>query len=282
VSRLLWARAETIAGVAFLFLYLAFRALLGALVRSRRGLDVKDLELLVLRHELEVLRRQVARPQLRAADRALLAATARHLCHPPRAVRDWPPRGRCCVGIGRWCAGNGGSRPAAAGVRPCPTRCGRWWCGWRGRIRAGGIGGSSASLANSAYQYRLDGPSVARPPRAWAGSADVRSELARVSERLGGEHRRLRLLHRRERVPAPVLRVGALHPASGAGEPEAVAVELERVAGGDQSPFRSDSRSTAARTATEGLLATLGAGPGAAYDTAMRWRLRAIASTICA
>jgi putative transposase len=81
VSRLLWARAETIAGVAFSFLDLAFRALLGALVRSRRGLDVKDLELLVLRHELEVLRRQVARPQLRAADRALLAATARHL--PP-------------------------------------------------------------------------------------------------------------------------------------------------------------------------------------------------------
>jgi hypothetical protein len=45
-----------------LFLYLVFRALLGALVRRRRGLDVKDLELLILRHELEVLRRQVARP----------------------------------------------------------------------------------------------------------------------------------------------------------------------------------------------------------------------------
>ena len=62
--------------MAFSFLYLAFRALLGALVRSRRGLDVKDVELLVLRHELEVLRRQVARPKLRAADRALFAAAA--------------------------------------------------------------------------------------------------------------------------------------------------------------------------------------------------------------
>jgi putative transposase len=60
--------------VAFSFLYLAFMALLGAVVRSRRGLDVKDIELLVLRHELDVLRRQVARPKLRAADRALLAA----------------------------------------------------------------------------------------------------------------------------------------------------------------------------------------------------------------
>ena len=35
------------------FFYLAFRALLGALVRSRRSLDLKDIELLVLRHGLE-------------------------------------------------------------------------------------------------------------------------------------------------------------------------------------------------------------------------------------
>jgi hypothetical protein len=57
--------------MAFSFLYLGFRALLGTLVRCRRGLDVKDIELLVLRHELEILRRQVPRPKLRAADRAL-------------------------------------------------------------------------------------------------------------------------------------------------------------------------------------------------------------------
>jgi hypothetical protein len=56
--------------VAFSFFYVAFRALLGALVRCRRGLDVKDLELLVLRHEVAVLRRQGAPPKLRAADRA--------------------------------------------------------------------------------------------------------------------------------------------------------------------------------------------------------------------
>ena len=68
--------------MALSFLYLAVRALLGALVRSRRGLDVKDLELLVLRHELAVLRRQVARPKLGMADRALLAATAVHLARP--------------------------------------------------------------------------------------------------------------------------------------------------------------------------------------------------------
>jgi putative transposase len=73
--------------VAFSFLYVAVRALLGAVVRCRRGLDVKDIELLVLRHELEVLRRQVARPKPCAADRALLAAAARHLPPSSRGAR---------------------------------------------------------------------------------------------------------------------------------------------------------------------------------------------------
>jgi putative transposase len=78
--------------MAFSFLYLAFRALLGALVRCRRGVDVKDVELLVLRHELDVLRRQVTRPQLRGADRALLAAAACHLPRPSRGPRLVTPR----------------------------------------------------------------------------------------------------------------------------------------------------------------------------------------------
>src|ERR1035437_3393727 len=49
----------------FSFLYLAVRALLGLLIRCRRGPDVKDVELLVLRHEPDVLRRQVGRPEAR-------------------------------------------------------------------------------------------------------------------------------------------------------------------------------------------------------------------------
>jgi putative transposase len=78
--------------MVFSFLYLAFRALLGALVRSRRGLDLKDVELLVLRHELEVLRRQVERPKLKASDRALLAAAAWHLPRSSRGVLLVTPR----------------------------------------------------------------------------------------------------------------------------------------------------------------------------------------------
>jgi putative transposase len=78
--------------MVFSFLYLAVRALLGALVRSRRGLSVKDIELLVLRHELEILRRQVARPKLGLADRALLAAAACHLPGSSRHVLLVTPR----------------------------------------------------------------------------------------------------------------------------------------------------------------------------------------------
>ena len=67
--------------MALSFVYLAFVSLLRLLIRCGRAVDVKDIELLLLRHQLEVLGRHVKRPKLRASDRALLAATARLL--PP-------------------------------------------------------------------------------------------------------------------------------------------------------------------------------------------------------
>jgi putative transposase len=62
------------------FVYRAFVSLLKLLIRGR-SVDLKDVELLLLRYQLEVLRRQVERPKLRASDRALLAAAGRLL--PP-------------------------------------------------------------------------------------------------------------------------------------------------------------------------------------------------------
>jgi putative transposase len=58
-------------------MYALTRRALGLVALGMRGEAAKDVELLVLRHEVAVLRRQVARPALRPADWVLLAALSR-------------------------------------------------------------------------------------------------------------------------------------------------------------------------------------------------------------
>ena len=62
--------------------YLTLCRSIQLLVLAAGGDTAKDLEIVVLRHQLAVLRRQIPRPRLEPADRALLAAVSRVL---PRA-----------------------------------------------------------------------------------------------------------------------------------------------------------------------------------------------------
>jgi putative transposase len=78
-------------------IYLFARRLLELVVLRFRTRAFQELEIVVLRHELSVLRRQVVRLELRDADRAFLAAPSRVL---PRAhwsvfvVTLWVPKTR--------------------------------------------------------------------------------------------------------------------------------------------------------------------------------------------
>ncbi len=71
-------------GQLWAFAYLAVRHLLGLVVLLFRSNRSNRIELLALRHEVAILRRQVGRPAYQPADRALLAALSRFL---PRS--DW-------------------------------------------------------------------------------------------------------------------------------------------------------------------------------------------------
>ncbi len=68
-------------------LYLIFVRLCGWLVLAGRSPASKNAELLVLRHEIAVLRRTKPKPRLDWAGRAVLAALIRHLPRRPRAHR---------------------------------------------------------------------------------------------------------------------------------------------------------------------------------------------------
>jgi putative transposase len=73
--------------VLFSLVYVLAGRLLALIVVRGRGEASKDVELVLLRHELAVLRRQTPRPRLEPADRLIMAAFVRHLPRPLREFR---------------------------------------------------------------------------------------------------------------------------------------------------------------------------------------------------
>jgi putative transposase len=85
--------------VVWSFLHGPVCGVLRLLALRLRSSGRNKVEILVLRHELAIARRQLGRSRPSAADRALLAALSRAL---PRSAWLAFARRRCCAGIAGW------------------------------------------------------------------------------------------------------------------------------------------------------------------------------------
>jgi hypothetical protein len=144
--------------VSLRLLYLILVRLCGWLVLPGRSPASKDAELLVLRHEVAVLRRAQPRPRLDWADRAVLAALIRllpprlrmHRLVTPGAVLRWHRR----LAARNWTCPHGAGRPPVSAEIAVLILGGS-----PPRITAGATSGSRASCSSSAT-------GSARPPSA--------------------------------------------------------------------------------------------------------------------
>lgn len=159
--------------------YWLFRHPFGLAVLRCRSEATNEVEILVLRHELAVLRRQVARPSCRPADRVFLAALARMLPPDrwgsvfvrPETTRRWH---RSLIAR-RWTyPRRRPGRPATdAGVRALIVRLARENPGWGYRRIQGELAGLGVRVAASTVWsiLQLSGidPAPRRSSETWRG-----------------------------------------------------------------------------------------------------------------
>jgi putative transposase len=160
----------------FSLVYFLVRRLLGA---GGRPQDKKDIELLVLRHQVKVLQRQVSRPRLSRLDRVLLAAASRAMTRGswssfvvrPETLLRWH---RDLVRK-KWTyrrTGHPGRRPIEPDVRDLVVRLGRENPRWgyqriRGELLKLGIRISATTVRSILRRAGLD-PAPRRAGPTWA------------------------------------------------------------------------------------------------------------------
>jgi len=156
--------------------YLALRCLLQLALLRPRSDGFKELEIVVLRHELSVLRRQVDRPALRPSDRILLAAASRLLPRSrwnsflvtPTTLLRWHRR----LVARRWTyAGRTGRPPIGGEIRQLVLRLARENPRWGYQRIAGEINGLglkvSATTVRKILRQAGIGPAGERPGLSW-------------------------------------------------------------------------------------------------------------------
>jgi hypothetical protein len=157
--------------------YLLLRQVLQMLTQLARDGGAKDVELLVLRHQVAVLRRQVNRPDLQPADRVVHAARP-GCCRARAGQRSSLPRRPCCAGTGNSSPGTGHTHtPSRAGPRS-PRRSVTSCCDSRPRTRPGDIAGYKANWWVWAIGWRR-----ARSARFSTRPASPRREGCHLSDR---------------------------------------------------------------------------------------------------
>jgi hypothetical protein len=192
--------------VVWSFAYLALCRLLQLVVLLCRSERSKELEILLLRHELAILRRHPRRVPVRPVDRALLAALARAL--PPSAWASLSVRPRTLLRwhrqmVRRRCTyphRRPGRPPLDRRLETLVVRLARENPRWGYRRIVGELRGLSISVFGD---LGADDP---HPSRAATGAAAGRALVARLPPSARGDDTRLRLLHGRDRVAEADLR----------------------------------------------------------------------------
>ena len=127
--------------MAVRLLYLILLRVLGWITSLTRSEASKDAEILVLRHQLLVLRRQAGAPKPSWAGRAIISALVRRIARTRRLRLFVTPRT-----LLRWHADLVKRRwtypKPELGRPPTARRSAGWYCAWRPRIRPGDTAGS--------------------------------------------------------------------------------------------------------------------------------------------
>jgi putative transposase len=172
-------------------LYLLFRRALAVASLRLRSREFKELEIVVLRHELAVLRRQISRPRLDEPDRVFLAAAAQLL---GRGTRSFFVRPDTLLGWHRrlvrkrWTyAGRRPGRPAVSEeIRELVLRLARENPRWGykrivGELLGVGVRVSATTVAKILRQARLS-PAGARAQLSWRDFLRTHAESIIVSD----------------------------------------------------------------------------------------------------